>query len=657
MWFPPINLYSLPKQRRDYENHMNIYTIDFETYYDKQYSLSKLTYDEYINDDRFEVICAGLQCNDGPPQWISGSKNDIYEWLCGFELHNHAVCIHNALFDASILAFYFGIRPKIILDTLSMARAIHGTTVGNSLKRLSEFYGIGAKGEEVHNFIGYRRKDFSNEELVSYAQYCTQDVNLTKRLFNLMKPKFQQSELKLIDMTIRMYTEPQFMYDREFLVSHLEKVKEIRENVITQVVRRLEFAEQGVYYPDEALIDIMGGISEEQRTVVLASLRSNPKFAALLILFGVEPPMKISATTGNPTYALAKTDQGMKDLLEHPRPIIQALAAARLGVKSSLEETRTQRLIDTGDRNCGYLPIGLNYYGARTGRWSATQGLQFQNLPNKSDLKQGVIPPPGHVIIGADLSNIELRVGLWFAGQIDKLKLLHNGIDLYKDFASSVFNVAYDDVTKDQRFIGKTSQLSLIYGTGANKLRGAIKTMSGTDIGEVGAKRIVDLYREEYYDVASMWRNGSDVLYAIRDDFGCYFGYNDLCVVEGGTGIRLPSGQYLTYPNLRQQQNGDKSEWVYDKNSREIDRVYGAKVFQGTVQALARCVIGEAMVRINKRYPIALTLHDAIYLVVQERYAEDALKFVEEEMTRAPSWLPGIVLGVEGHIGHNLKEV
>ena len=286
------------------------------------------------------------------------------------------------------------------------------------------------------------------------------------------------------------------------------------------------------------------------------------------------------------------------------------------------------------------------------------QGLQFQNLPNKSDLKQGVVAPPGYVIIGADLSNIELRVGLWFAGQMDKLQLLQEGKDLYKDFASSVFNVPYDDVDKDQRFIGKTSSLSLIYGVGATKLRNAIKQGSGKDIGEIEAKRIVDMYREEYSDVAGMWRTGGEVISAIHNDYGMDFGHNNLCAVKGGTGIRLPSGLYLSYPNLRQQYNDkQKLEWVYDKATREIDRVYGAKVFQGTVQALARCVIGESMVRINEKYPLALTLHDANYLTVPERYADEALQFVEEEMVRSPSWLPGIVLGVEGHVGRNLKEV
>jgi DNA polymerase len=607
---------------------MELFTLDFESNYSRTFSLSKLTYDEYINDDQFEVIGVGVKRNSEPTQWFSGTKQETHDWLAQFDLDNNAVIMHNAMFDASILAFHFGTYPKVILDTLAMARALHGATVGNSLKRLAEYYGVGEKGTEVHNFIDYRRDTFTPQELAAYGEYCKQDVNLTKQIFDLMRSKFNQTELKLIDMTIRMYTEPKFMYDREFLAQHLKGVKDRQQKILDDL------------------------------NLTASDLRSNPKFAELLRSYGVEPPMKTSLTTGKDTYALAKTDEGMKALLEHENPDVQALAAARLGVKSSLEETRTQRLIDTGDRNNGYLPIGLNYYAARSGRWGGTQQSNWQNIPRDSGIKLAIVPPPGYVVIGADLSNIELRVGLWLAGQWDKLQLLQEGKDLYKDFASSVFNVPYDEVNKDQRFIAKTAVLSLLFGSGHVKLREAIKASSGVDIGAIEAKRIVDAYRQDYAEVTQLWKVGGEALVAMQNDYAMDFGYNSLCAVEGGTGIRLPSGLHLQFPNLRQQYNDkQKLEWVYDKSSKEVDRMYGGKCMQNVTQSVARCVIGEAMVRINKKYPLALTIHDAVYLTVREQYADEALKFVEDEMVRAPSWLPGIVLGVEGHIGRNLKEV
>lgn len=320
---------------------LNICCIDFETYYAKDYGLKKLTYEEYIADVRFEVIGVAVQVNDGEPEWFSGNKEDTYNWLNQFDLENNAVLMHNAMFDASILAFHFNIYPKIILDTLCMARALHGAIVGGSLKALAQYYDVGEKGEEVHNFIGYTRSMFTPEELESYANYCKKDAQLTYYIYTRMAPYFNKTELKLIDMTIRMYTEPKFMYDREFLVAHLKEVQQRQQKLLDDL------------------------------NLTHKDLRSNLIFADLLRAEGVEPPIKISATTGRETYALAKTDEGMKALLEHENVRVQQLAAARLGVKSSLEETRTQRLIDTGDRNYYYLPIGLNYYGARTGRWSA----------------------------------------------------------------------------------------------------------------------------------------------------------------------------------------------------------------------------------------------------------------------------------------------
>jgi DNA polymerase len=605
---------------------MNIVTLDFESFYAKDFSLSKLTYDEYINADRFEVIGVGVQVNDGEPKWFSGDYEATKRALEALDLENSAVIMHNAMFDASILSFHYGIKPKVILDTLSMARALHNMNVGNSLSRLATHYGIGEKGTEVYNFIGYNRKDFTPEELAAYGAYCKQDVNLTRQLFDIMAPYFNNIELKLIDMTIRMYSEPVLQYDRDFLVNHLENVKAAQQKFLDDL------------------------------NLTATELRSNPKFADLLRAQGVEPPTKLNPK-GIETYAFAKTDEGLKDLLEHDNPAVQALVAARLGVKSSLEETRAQGFIETGDRCEGKLPVGLSYYGARSGRFSATQKSQYQNLPNKSNLKQGIIAPPNHVIVGLDLSNIELRVGLWFAGQWDKLKILQDGLDLYKDFASTVFNVAYDDVTKDQRFISKTSILSLVYGTSDNKLRTAIKAGSGVDIGDVEAKRIVSLYREEHPNVVALWKQGGEAIKAIANNTVMYMGENNVCYVDGKKGVLLPSGLYMQYQGLRQQYNEGKKEWVYDKNSREIDRIYSSKCMQNLTQALARCVIGEAMVRIHRYYPICLTVHDSLYSIVHESQAQAAYEFMLDELTKTPAWLPCIVLAAEGGWGKTLKDV
>lgn len=252
------------------------------------------------------------------------------------------VVAHNAMFDGAILGWRFGIHPKAIVCTLSMARALHAVSVGGSLAALAEYYELGKKGIEVHNAIGMRRADFSQAQIEAYGGYCINDVELTYKLFKAMLPKFTTAELKLIDMTIQMYTKPELMLDTAMLYDHLADVKAQKERLL-----------------DEC------GIQKED-------LMSTQKFAAVLESFGVEPPMKLNSK-GQPSYAFAKTDEGLKALAEHDDPRVQAIVAARLGTKSTLEETRTQRFIEIAERpNRGsLLPVPLLYYGARTGRWSA----------------------------------------------------------------------------------------------------------------------------------------------------------------------------------------------------------------------------------------------------------------------------------------------
>ena len=314
---------------------MNIITLDFETYYDKKYSLSKMTTEEYIRDPQFEVIGVAVQVDEGRPVWFSGTKEKTKEFLAKWELDKHIVVAHNAMFDMAILNWHFDIRPKRIVDTLSMARALHSIEVGGSLAALAEYYQLGEKGTEVINALGKRRLDFTAEELSRYGEYCKNDVTLTYKLFDVLAAGFPVSELKLIDLTIRMFTEPKLELNRALLSTHLATLES----------HKMRF-----------LMDYDRG-----------DLMSNPKFADLLRSLHVDPPMKISPTTGKETYAFSKTDEAFKALLEHENLLVQELVAARLGVKSTIEETRTQRFIDISGR--GTLPIPLRYYAAHTGRW------------------------------------------------------------------------------------------------------------------------------------------------------------------------------------------------------------------------------------------------------------------------------------------------
>ena len=260
-------------------------------------------------------------------------------------------------------------------------------------------------------------------------------------------------------------------------------------------------------------------------------------------------------------------------------------------------------------------------------------------------------------MVGADLSNIELRVGLWVCGEMDALKSLGDGRDLYKEFASLAFNVDYDEVTKAQRFIGKTSQLGLIFGVGADKLRGAVKAGSGTDLGEIEAKRIVDLYRRTYTGVTNFWKVCSTAISAIADDREFTFGRGGLYKVEGRKGVKLPSGLYMQYPQLENVVDAKTGETGYKYKLRNgYDRLYGGKLTNNLVQGTARCIMSEAMVRIAKKYQIALSVHDALYIVAPENEAQEVLDFLIEEMCRPPLWMPDIPLAAEGGWGRSIAD-
>ena len=602
---------------------MNIITIDFETYYDKDFSLSKITTEEYVRDDRFEVIGIAVKENGDETRWITGSHDEVATALADYDWGNSFVLAHNAMFDASILTWRFGIKPMAWLDTLGMARAFHGSEVGGSLAKLVEHYGLGEKGTEVLNALGKRRKDFDASALRLYAGYCINDVELTYRLFLELVKHFGKTELKLIDITIKMFSEPALMLDTPLLEAHLEDVKARKEQLLRAVMEDRE------------------------------SLMSNQKFADLLIKCGVVPPMKVSPATGKDTLALAKSDEEFKALAEHPDERVQALVAARLGTKSTLEETRTERFIAISKR--GDMPVPLQYYAAHTGRWGGTDKINLQNLPsrgaNGGKLKKAIIAPKGYVIIDSDSSQIEARVLAWLAGQHDLTEAFRNGDDVYKLMASAIYGKNVEEITKDERFVGKTTILGAGYGMGAQKFQTQLKTF-GTEINEGEAKHIMDIYRSTYGMIPKLWNQASDVIEAMAMNQSVPFG-NGCVSVAGKQGLLMPNGLYQKYPNLRLMlDDNGRNQYVYSAK-RGTNKIYGGKLVENICQGLARCIIGEQMIRIAKKYKVVLTVHDAIACVAKEEEAEEAMAYVMECMKWVPDWATGLPLNCEAGYGRS----
>ena len=615
---------------------MQIVTLDFETFYDTGFSLSNLTTEEYIRDDRFQVIGVGIKIEEGETKWYSGDQ--VKPALDKIDWKNSALLCHNTQFDGGILSFRYGVIPSLYLDTLSMARAIHGVDAGGSLAYLVERYDLGAKGTEVIQAKGKRLEDFSPTELSAYGSYCVNDVELTYKLFEIFAPLFPQTEIHLIDLTLRMYTDPLLEVDDALLQARLEEVQ----------------AEKS-----ELLQGLMSKLQCDTEECVRAKLASNKQFAEILEELGVVVPTKISPATGKETYALAKGDQGFLDLLEHEDSFIQQLCTVRLGTKSTIEESRIERFIGIGARNKGKLPIPLKYYGAHTGRWAGSDKVNFQNLPardkKKKALKNAVIAPDGYKVINADSSQIEARVLVWLAGQNDVVQWYREDRDVYCEFATKVYDRPITKRDKTERAVGKTCILGLGYGTGWAKLQQTLKLAAGVSLSEDECKNLVKVYRDINSKVIDLWRSCDDALQAMAswnvNSKPYYLDKHNLLLVSQ-EGIRLPNGLCIRYPGLTWDTSESKSKFVY-KSRRGFISIWGGSVVENIVQALARIIIGEQMLIVNRKYRPVLTVHDAIVNVVPEKEIDEAMKYIEDTMSTPPDWAKDLPVACEAHHGYS----
>jgi DNA polymerase I-like protein with 3'-5' exonuclease and polymerase domains len=616
---------------------LKLITLDFETYYDKKtFSLKKCTTERYIRSPEFQVIGFGYKVDNAPAQWVTGSEEEIEAALRALDIPGNALLAHHMAFDGAILGWRYGLHPKTYYDTRSMAYPLHAMTIGASLAALSTHYRLGAKGTEVEDASGLRQEDFAPDHLARYGEYCKNDVELTYELFHRLREDFPKAELYIIDLFMRMYCDPVLVLDEAVLRQHSKEVVERRGAIL----KRLADA----------------GVGEEQ-------LMSNKQFAELLTAAGVVPPTKVSPITGRETLAFAKTDTEFKALLEHENPEVTELVAARLGVKSTLEQTRTESFIGIAQR--GALPVPLTYYGAHTGRASGWDDINLQNLTRGGNLRRSICAPPGHKLVAVDSAQIEARVTGWLAGQDDLTEAFAKGDDIYSLFAANVYGYPVDKSKPVERFVGKTCILGLGYGMGAERFRLALRTGAvSVDMPPKECKRVVQIYRHTYQHIPALWQLAGEYLDAAVRGHTYDFGVG---ISLHGTpdGIYLPNGMMVRYPRLRRVGDG----YAYDNRKREV-YLFGAKVIENVVQALARIVVFTQMAKIEQalrqrdcagiagryRYRVVSTVHDEVIACVPDDYAEDCLKFMQEVMSTPPRWASGLPIACEGNVGQNYAD-
>jgi len=621
--------------------------IDAETFWSPTHSLTKMSPIAYVMHPETEIISLSYKFGSDRTYCIFG-EDKIRTWINAVDWSDKLVIAHNMSgFDSMILAWRFGVKPKMWGCTLAMARPIHTKTTGNSLAKLVEHYGLGVKDNSaLVNTRGKHLKDFTAEELDAMREYNKADTEQCAALFKKLLPLTSKDEMRLIDMTIRMLVEPQFEVDTPLLERTLKEERARKKQMLVDLATMTGAYENGMSDEDaaEAVCKVLG---------------SAAKFGDLLRDLGVEVPLKISPTTGKEAPALAKTDEGFLALTEHADPVVGAAANARLGVKSTLLETRIEAFLAAAGAAGGKLPVPLNYYGAdTTGRWSGW-AYNPQNLPRVSGnkpsnaLRNCLKAPHGHKIVVADLSGIELRVNHFLWRVPSSMALFQadpEKADLYKDFASGLYETSVDAVTKDQRQVGKVAHLGLGFGAGAATFQKVAKLMAGITLSQAEALAIVNKWRESYTEIAKGWRTCHEALQKI------YVGIEEAIDPWGlcwtcKEGIRTPKGM-IRYPNLRQEQNDEgKKEWVYGEG-RHKARIYAGKVTENIVQHLARGVIADNALAIQKALGLApaLTVHDELVYVAPTGQAEEVLGRVQETMRTPPVWWPELITWSEGDI-------
>ena len=640
-----------------------IIAVDFETRWDsKDYTLSKMTTEEYIRDVRFKAFgcCFHEYGSADPIVWVGG--RDLPEYVAGIDWSRTALLAHNAQFDVSILRWRYGIRPAFIFDTLSMARALRGVEVGNSLARLAGDFGLPDKGRAVHSTNGLSELDHTIE--AELADYCKHDVFLCEEIFRRLVGGYPSKELRLIDMTLKMYTNACLELDREMLVKALSEEGEKREGLL----KKLDVEE--------------------------TALASNDKFAQVLVAMGVTPPTKVSKTTGKEAFAFAKNDALFQALLNGEREDVALICEARLRVKSTTERTRAQRFLDISGR--GPLPVPLSYYGAATGRWTAAKGsaINMQNLKRGSFLRKAIMAPVGNQLVVGDLSQIEPRVLAWFSDYEDMLDIFRSGSDAYAAFGAQMFGIPglSKESHPDLRQSAKSALLGAGYGLGwasfaaqllvgflgappvrydkafakklgvdaayidrfvgwdenVKKLREIPHTCTEREllIHCVAAKKIIDIYRSTAHPVVSFWDMCSKLM-----EKSLYGGEEVVykCVTFRKEEIVLPSGMTLKYPNLRNEVDKETKQrnWVYGEAGVKPTKLYAGKITNNIVQGTARVVMTDGMLRVDKKYPVVGTVHDELLCVVPDAEVEEATGWVLEQMIAQPKYMPGIPLNSE----------
>jgi hypothetical protein len=544
----------------------------------------------------------------------------------------------------SILAWHYGVVPDLIVDTMAMSRALLYAFVGKvSLEAIADHLELPPKGTAIKHVSGMNAQAIKDAGLWdTYTAYAKHDAWLCEQIFLKLLPQFPKEELAIHDMVAKCAVVPKFKLDTELLAVHAAYIEAQKQGLLARC-----------------------GMTDRM------ALMSNEKFAEALRTLGVEPPTKPSPATGLTSYAFAKSDPAMIELAEHENPDVQALVAARIGHKSTIEQTRTEKLLrianlDWPDGSKGWCPIPLRYSGAHTHRLSGDWKLNAQNWPKYTFyddrpketglLRRAHIAPPGHKVVKRDASQIEARIVAWLANEELLMEAFRVGARYLQRLCQSyIYGYPVDKTTVDERFVGKNAILGLGFGVGPDKFIKETAAKSFVTLGHsikldiTQGGKIVEAYRRVFPGIPRAWRNLQNSIDGMLSGVGWDFGPVKL----EKQAVLLPNGLRLYYHDLHY--DTQREEWMF-KYGRMPKKLYGGKLFENIVQALARIITMGAALKMRRRFPqigLAHQVHDDLVYIVPDAMVTEVDQALAECMNEPPAWAAGLPLASEGGIGQS----
>jgi len=593
--------------------------LDFETYYGGKYSLKHMNTMEYVNHPDFTVQGVAVKWlnSDEPAEWIS--EDDTEQFLLSIDWDSTDLVCHNTDFDAYILSQVYGIRPRFHYDTMAMSR---GRFPGKShslaalVERLFPDDTDIRKGTELIQAKGTKHLPPALDKVI--GEYACNDVDITEAAFNKLIVDYPEPELRIIDMVVRMFTQPRLMLNKERTVAFRNSSKTMSDEKIKS--------------------------SDVPREV----LSSNDKFAEYVAnTLQLPVPMKQGKKKAIPAFG--KNDISFQRL-QAAHPEFKHIWDARLTAKSRLDVTRSNRFL-AGTNRDGTLSMPLKYYAAHTGRFGGGEKINPQNLKRGSELRKALIAPDGYMVVVADKSQIEARLTAWLAGCDELVEAFRNGRDVYSEFATEIYKRPITKNDTIERFVGKTCILGLGFGVGKAKLQSTLESGSQGPVVIIDidkATEIVNTYRSKYREIPGLWKRLENAMLWIQNDefIGTKYGP----VVAGHHEWILPNGMSMQYPELQGLS-------FYDARFKKRKTIWGGVITENLIQALARVNICEDMIAIENWIrdndvdaTISLQVHDEVICVCEESRAHELYQAMLNIMATPTSWAPDLPLKAEGGV-------